>query len=75
MGSPHQKRRRVTYGAKDTPQMPVLVNPKAIEKHTMLVALDDKTTKRAMDRDRDQKVKAAIQNIYREGQCLRARDT
>ena len=58
---PHQKRRRVAYGASDTPQVPVLVNPKAIEKRTMLVALEDKTIKKAMDKDKEEKVKAAIQ--------------
>ena len=56
---PRAKRQRVHYSAKDTPQVPVLVNPKAIKEHTMLIALEDKTIRRAQEKDRDAKVKAA----------------
>ena len=57
--SPHAKRRRIHYKAQDTPQIAVLVNPKTIKQHTMLVALEDKTIKRAQEKDKDEKVKAA----------------
>jgi len=56
---PRAKRQRIYYGIQDTPQIQVLVNPKAIKQHTMLVALEDKTIKRAQEKDKVEKVKAA----------------
>ena len=37
-----EKKRKVQYLEKDVPQVPVMVNPKAIEAHVPLVCLEDK---------------------------------
>ena len=66
---PRTKRQRIHYGPEDTPQIQVLVKPKAIKQHTMLVALEDKTIKRAQEKDKEEKVKAAKSGITRDAKA------
>ena len=58
---PNGKRRRLNYSATDSPQVSVLVNPKAIRKHTMLVALEDKAVRAAQEKDKADLVKSKEQ--------------
>ena len=55
---PHAKRQRVAYHQKDCPHISVLVNNKPIQKHTLLVALEDKLVKAAVEKDKQDRVAA-----------------
>ena len=55
---PHAKRQRVAYHQKDCPHVSILVNNKVIKKHTLLVALEDKLVKAAVEKDKQDRVAA-----------------
>ena len=56
---PLAKRQRLGYHQKDSPHISVLVNHKVIKKNTLLVALEDKTVKKAQEHDRDERLAKA----------------
>ena len=55
---PGAKRQKVAYNGMSWPQIAVLTNPNALNKHTRLVALEDKTMLKALEARKTQKVKA-----------------
>ena len=55
------KRQRFSYKDSELPQPKVLVNPSDIPKHSMLMALEDKIVKAAVELDKEARLKALAQ--------------